>query len=85
MQNAIDPQTVYDARVVGSGASGGWVAKELAEAGMRVLMLKAGPPRIPSRDFTEHVWFYQLKYRGFDGRKAFDAATALPSRTILDT
>ena len=55
----------YDVIVVGSGASGGWVAKELAERGMQVLMLEAGPPRIPTRDFTEHVWPYQLKFRGF--------------------
>jgi choline dehydrogenase-like flavoprotein len=56
---------IYDALVVGSGASGGWVAKELTERGMEVLMLEAGPPRIPTRDFTEHVWPYQLKFRGF--------------------
>ncbi len=56
---------VYDALIVGSGASGGWVAKELAEAGMNVLMLEAGPPRIPARDFTEHTWPYQVRYRGF--------------------
>ncbi len=60
----------YDAIIVGSGASGGWVAKELTEAGMTVLMLEAGPPRIPTRDFTEHVWPYQLKFRGFGDRKA---------------
>jgi choline dehydrogenase-like flavoprotein len=60
---------VYDAIVVGSGASGGWVAKELAEAGMKVLMLEAGPPRIPSRDFTEHAWPYQVRYRGFGDQK----------------
>ncbi len=28
-------------------------------------MLEAGPPRVPTRDFTEHVWPYQLKFRGF--------------------
>ena len=33
----------YDAIIVGSGASGGWVAKMLTENGMRVLMLEAGP------------------------------------------
>lgn len=60
----------YDAIVVGSGASGGWVAKELTENGMKVLMLEAGPPRIPTKDFTEHVWPYQLKYRGFGNRRA---------------
>jgi choline dehydrogenase-like flavoprotein len=51
--------------VIGSGASGGWVAKELTERGIRVVMLEAGPPRIPTRDFTEHIWPYQLKFRGF--------------------
>ena len=63
-------QNVYDALVVGSGASGSWVAKELTEQGMTVLMLEAGPPRIPTRDFTEHVWPYQLKFRGFGDKKA---------------
>jgi choline dehydrogenase-like flavoprotein len=61
---------IYDALVVGSGASGGWVAKELTERGMTVLMLEAGPARIPTRDFTEHVWPYQLKFRGFGNQRA---------------
>ncbi len=60
---------IYDALVVGSGASGGWVAKELTENGMEVLMLEAGPPRVPSRDFTEHAWPYQVRYRGFGNQK----------------
>ena len=59
----------YDAVIVGSGASGGWVAKVLTERGMRVLMLEAGPPRLPTRDFTEHVWPYQVKFRGFGNRQ----------------
>ena len=58
-------RNVYDVLIVGSGASGGWVAKEVAERGLSVLMLEAGPPRVPTRDFTEHVWPYQLKFRGF--------------------
>ena len=60
---------VYDAIVIGSGASGGWVAKVLTEKGMEVLMLEAGPPRIPTRDFTEHVWPYRMRYRGFGDTK----------------
>jgi choline dehydrogenase-like flavoprotein len=62
---AVSRKKIYDVLIVGSGASGGWVAKETAERGLSVLMLEAGPPRIPTRDFTEHVWPYQLKFRGF--------------------
>ncbi|HVX66868.1 MAG TPA: GMC family oxidoreductase [Bryobacteraceae bacterium] len=58
----------WDAIVVGSGASGGWVAKELTESGMTVLLLEAGPPRVPTRDFTEHVWPYRVRFRGFGDR-----------------
>ena len=46
------------------------MAMELTGRGMNVLMLEAGPPRIPSRDFTEHVWPYQLKFRGFGDTRA---------------
>jgi choline dehydrogenase-like flavoprotein len=54
---------VFDAVVVGSGATGGWAAKQLTEAGMKVAVLEAGP-KVTPRDFTEHVPPYQLKYRG---------------------
>jgi len=59
---------VFDAVVVGSGATGGWAAKELTEAGLRVCVLEAGS-RITPADFTEHLENHQLKYRGFDPHK----------------
>lgn len=43
----------FDAIVVGSGATGGWAAKELTEAGLRVALLEAGPevpPAAPAAD-----------------------------------
>ena len=57
-----DPHsTRYDAIVVGSGASGGWAAKKLAEAGLKVALLEAGR-NISTDEFTEHMPAYQLEY-----------------------
>lgn len=53
---------VYDAIVVGSGASGGWACKRLTEAGLKVALLDAGPPQ-SEKNFTEHTPAFQLKYR----------------------
>ena len=54
--------TKFDVIVVGSGASGGWAAKRLSEAGIKVALLEAGKPQA-DKDFTEHVPAYDLKYR----------------------
>ncbi len=35
-------EDIYDAIVVGSGAAGGWAAKELTERGLRTMLLEAG-------------------------------------------
>ncbi|MGH9823774.1 MAG: GMC family oxidoreductase N-terminal domain-containing protein, partial [Blastocatellia bacterium] len=56
---------VYDAIIVGSGASGGMSAKELTEKGMEVLVLEAGPPADPVRDMNTHEWPWESMYRGF--------------------
>jgi choline dehydrogenase-like flavoprotein len=55
--------TTYDAIVIGSGACGGWAAMELTKAGMKVLMLEAGGPIDPAKDF-HHTFLYQMEYRG---------------------
>ncbi|MGA3041618.1 MAG: NAD(P)-binding protein, partial [Bryobacteraceae bacterium] len=61
MQSAQASET-YDAIVVGSGATGGWAAKRLAEAGLKVALLEAGR-NISPKEFTEHMPTYKLKYR----------------------
>jgi choline dehydrogenase-like flavoprotein len=61
MQKLARPQE-YDAIVVGSGASGGWAAKRMSEAGMRVALVCAGRP-LKDGDYREHVQPYQLKYQ----------------------
>src|SRR5438105_7244750 len=58
-----DPLTkTYDAVVVGSGATGGWAAKRLSEAGMAVAVVEAGRDISP-KEFTEHMPAFHLKYR----------------------
>lgn len=51
----------FDVLVIGSGASGGWACKRLAEAGLKVGLLEAGRPQSLS-NFTEHKPAYELKY-----------------------
>ena len=52
----------FDVIVVGSGASGGWAAKRLSEAGVRVALVDCGKPH-GDADFTEHKPAWELKYR----------------------
>lgn len=45
--------TNFDAIVIGSGMSGGWSAKELAENGLNVLVLERGKKITPVQDYTD--------------------------------
>lgn len=67
LQTIARGRDTYDAVIVGSGATGGVAAWQLAEAGLKVCVLEAGP-KITDADFTEHVMPYDLKYRGNSSR-----------------
>jgi choline dehydrogenase-like flavoprotein len=64
MPQVIRSPKIYDVCIVGSGAAGGTAAKVLTEGGLNVVMLEAGPPLNPEKDYKEHVWPYQLEHRG---------------------
>ena len=57
----MDTTNKFDVIVVGSGASGGWACKRLAEAGLKVALLEAGRPQ-SFHNFTEHKPRFELKY-----------------------
>jgi choline dehydrogenase-like flavoprotein len=54
---------VHDVVVIGSGAGGGTVTKVLADLGINVLLIEAGP-MLNLGDLKEHMWPYQAPNRG---------------------
>lgn len=73
-------QQRYDAIVVGSGMTGGWAAKELAERGLKTLVLEAGRPIDPAKDYIEHEPVYEFKFRGLGDRKKEQATQFIQSK-----
>lgn len=54
----------FDAIVVGSGITGGWAAKELTQAGLKVLLVERGPNE-PHGDYpTEMKAPWEMPFRG---------------------
>jgi choline dehydrogenase-like flavoprotein len=73
-------QKIYDAIVVGSGATGGWAAKELTAKGLDVLVLEAGRKVDPETEYTMLKWPYELPYRGFGNRAELERTQPIQSR-----
>jgi choline dehydrogenase-like flavoprotein len=68
---------VYDVVIIGSGAGGGMAGYVLANAGVKVLMLEAGPFFDPAKDSLQLKWPYESARRGGNATRPmgdFDAA-----------
>lgn len=61
----------YDVIIVGSGAGGGMAGYVLAHAGMKVLMLEAGPFFDPAKDSLQLKWPWESPRRGASTNRAF--------------
>jgi choline dehydrogenase-like flavoprotein len=59
----IQKKKIYDVCVIGSGAAGGFVVKELTEAGAETILLEAGD-KGRLEDLYIHDWPYDLPKRG---------------------
>lgn len=69
---------VYDAIVIGSGIAGGWAAKELAEKGLKVLMLERGRNIEHVKDYVnanKDPWMFE--YRGQRTREMIETHPVL--------
>lgn len=57
-------QKSYDVCIVGSGAGGGMAAYVLANAGVKVVLLEAGPLYDPAKNVTQLKWPWESPRRG---------------------
>ncbi|HET9280023.1 MAG TPA: GMC family oxidoreductase, partial [Flavitalea sp.] len=83
--DSIEKRT-YDAIVIGSGASGGWAAKELCDKGLKTLILERGRDVKHVKDYpTASKAPWEFEYRGsvpMEKRKDYQFARFLREETL---
>ena len=76
----------YDAIVIGSGASGGWAAKELCDKGLKTLVLERGRDVKHVQDYpTASKAPWEFEYRGtvpLKKRQEYQGARFLREETL---
>ncbi|MEJ7587314.1 MAG: GMC family oxidoreductase [Ferruginibacter sp.] len=76
----------YDAIVIGSGASGGWAAKELCDKGLKTLILERGREVKHGVDYpTASKAPWDFEYRGtvpVEKRKEYQGARSIREETV---
>jgi choline dehydrogenase-like flavoprotein len=76
----------FDAIVIGSGASGGWAAKELCDRGLRTLVLERGRNVEHGKDYpTASKAPWEFEYRGtvpISERRHYQGARVLRAETL---
>ena len=76
----------FDAIVIGSGASGGWVAKELCDKGLKTLILERGRDVKHIKDYpTASKGPWEFEHRGtvsIEDRKDYQGARFLREESI---
>src|SRR5438477_2149768 len=78
-------ENVYDAIVVGSGISGGWAAKELAEKGLKVIMLERGMDIKHITDYkTTNLDPWEFPHRGMRTQKMINDYPVLRRDYVLN-
>lgn len=59
----------FDFVVVGSGMSGGWVAKELCERGFKVAVVERGRDLVPEEDYTDFLDPWEMEHLNWKSSK----------------
>ena len=85
MPDSVKERT-YDAIVIGSGASGGWAAKELCDRGLKTLVLERGRNVEHGKDYpTASKAPWEMEHRGtvsMQARKNLQGARNLREETV---